>query len=78
MKRIAYTKPSITELEVSYATDAAQNGWGERCYDYIHRFEDEWGRDQSGRASRLSSPHLKADHREMIRALRSVFSLGRR
>ena len=39
MSRIHYTKPSITELEVSYVTDAARNGWGERCYDYIHRFE---------------------------------------
>ena len=38
-QRIAYTKPSITELEVEYATDAARNGWGEHCYDYIHRFE---------------------------------------
>lgn len=38
--RIAYTKPSITELEVSYATDAARNGWGERCYEYITRFEN--------------------------------------
>lgn len=37
--RIAYTKPSITELEVRYATDAAANGWGERCYEYIKRFE---------------------------------------
>ncbi len=37
--RIAYTKPSITELEVRYATDAAANGWGERCYEYIQRFE---------------------------------------
>lgn len=37
--RIFYTKPSITELEVGYATDAAANGWGEHCYDYIHRFE---------------------------------------
>ncbi|WP_261859441.1 hypothetical protein [Mycobacterium montefiorense] len=26
--RIAYTGPSITELEVRYATDAAANGWG--------------------------------------------------
>ena len=26
--RIPYTKPSITELEVRYATDAAANGWG--------------------------------------------------
>ncbi|MEO6690531.1 MAG: DegT/DnrJ/EryC1/StrS family aminotransferase [Dokdonella sp.] len=38
-RRIYYTKPSITALEVSYASDAAANGWGEHCYDYIHRFE---------------------------------------
>jgi perosamine synthetase len=37
--RILYTKPSITELETQYAADAAANGWGERCYDYINRFE---------------------------------------
>lgn len=36
---IFYTKPSITDLEVAYATDAAATGWGPRCYDYIHRFE---------------------------------------
>lgn len=40
--RILYTKPSITEREVTYATDAAQNGWGERCYEYIHRFEQQF------------------------------------
>ncbi|KJS09109.1 MAG: glutamine--scyllo-inositol aminotransferase [Hoeflea sp. BRH_c9] len=40
--RIAYTKPSITELEVAYATDAARNGWGARCYDYIHRLERDF------------------------------------
>jgi perosamine synthetase len=37
--RIHYTKPSMTGLEIGYATDAAANGWGEHCYDYIHRFE---------------------------------------
>jgi perosamine synthetase len=37
--KIHYTKPSITEREVAYATDAAREGWGERCYDYITRFE---------------------------------------
>lgn len=37
--RIYYTKPSITELEIRYATDAAANGWGEHCYDYIERFQ---------------------------------------
>ncbi len=39
-ERIYYTKPSITELEVEYATDAARNGWGDRCYEYISRFEE--------------------------------------
>ena len=39
-QRIHYTKPSITELEVEYATDAARNGWGVRCYEYINRFEE--------------------------------------
>jgi len=37
--RIHYTKPSITELEIRYATDAVTHGWGERCYEYINRFE---------------------------------------
>ena len=37
--RIYYTKPSITEREVAYAVDAAKNGWGDRCYEYITRFE---------------------------------------
>jgi perosamine synthetase len=40
--RIHYTKPSITSLEVQYATDAAANGWGDRCYEYIKRFEDQF------------------------------------
>jgi perosamine synthetase len=40
--RILYTKPSITALEVEYATDAAANGWGDRCYEYIQRFEDDF------------------------------------
>lgn len=40
MNRIYYTKPSITELEIRYASDAASNGWGDRCYEYISRFEN--------------------------------------
>lgn len=40
--KIHYTKPSITELEVAYATDAARNGWGEKCYEYIHKFEQKF------------------------------------
>jgi perosamine synthetase len=42
MKRIFYTKPSISELEVELAQDAARNGWGASCYDYIHKFEQEF------------------------------------
>ena len=48
--RIFYTKPSITDLEVSYACDAASNGWGEQCYTYINRFE------------RLFKQHLNVDY----------------
>lgn len=39
MARIPYTKPSITALEISYANEAVTEGWGEHCYDFIHRFE---------------------------------------
>lgn len=42
MSRIHYTKPSITEREVELATDAARHGWGERCYEYIGRFERQF------------------------------------
>jgi len=43
MKRIPYTRPSITKLEIDYVTDAITNGWGERCYDYIKKFEQRFG-----------------------------------
>lgn len=36
---IYYTKPSITDLEIQYAGDATRNGWGDRCYEYIEKFE---------------------------------------
>lgn len=40
MKKIHYSKPSITELEIQYATDAVKNGWGDKCYEYIYEFEN--------------------------------------
>ncbi len=40
MRPIPYTKPSITRLEIDYVADAAANGWGAKCYDYIIRFEE--------------------------------------
>jgi perosamine synthetase len=39
MSRIYYTKPSITELEVRYAADAAATQWGDRHSEYLERFE---------------------------------------
>ena len=42
MSRIHYAKPSIGALEIEYATEAATTGWGERCYDYIIRLENEF------------------------------------
>lgn len=39
-QHIHYTKPSITNLEIKYANDAATNGWGAECYAYINRFEE--------------------------------------
>lgn len=39
MSKIHYTKPSVGDLEANYVLDAVRNGWGERCYDYINRFE---------------------------------------
>lgn len=42
MSKIHYTKPSIGELEADLVLDAVRNGWGERCYDYIYRFEREF------------------------------------
>jgi len=37
--QIFYTKPSITQKEIEYATDAATTGWGAQCYEYIAKFE---------------------------------------
>jgi perosamine synthetase len=47
MSRIYYTKPSITDVETGFANDAAVNGWGDRCYEYIEKFEAAF-RDYTG------------------------------
>lgn len=39
LSQIYYSKPSITKKEISYANDAAANGWGSKCYEYIDKFE---------------------------------------
>ena len=44
MNNIPYTRPSITELEGKYASDAVANGWGTHCYDYINEFEEKFAK----------------------------------
>lgn len=44
MAKIPYTKPSIGDLEIKYANDAVTTGWGDNCYAYIKRFEDDFCR----------------------------------
>ena len=41
---IPYAKPSITDLEVEIVLDAISDGWGDKCYDYIEKFEQEFAR----------------------------------
>ena len=63
--KVHYTLPSITELEVGYATDAARNGWGERCYDYLYRFEAQF------------KQHLGVRHAEDLLGEQGAEAVGR-
>lgn len=63
--RIHYTKPSITELEIRYAADAAANGWGEHCYDYLNRFEREFAQHLGVRRAIATSSATGALHMGM-------------
>lgn len=62
--RIPYTKPSITQIELDYAADAAAFGWGERCYEYIVEFE------------RLFREHLGARHSIATSSCTGAMHLG--
>lgn len=42
MRNVLAAKPSITQREIDYVNDAICNGWGEHCYDYLIRFENEF------------------------------------
>lgn len=60
--KIYYAKPSITELEVRYATDAAANGWGDKCYAYITRFEEVFRNHISTKYTHATSSATGALH----------------
>ncbi|MBT3295041.1 MAG: DegT/DnrJ/EryC1/StrS family aminotransferase [Verrucomicrobia bacterium] len=39
-RTVLAAKPSVTQREIDYVTDAVTNGWGTACYDYLNRFSD--------------------------------------
>ena len=41
MKKILFAKPSITQKEIDYVNDAVTNGWADKCYGYINRFNEK-------------------------------------
>jgi perosamine synthetase len=61
-KKIPINKPSITNLEISYVNDAVSNGWGEKCYDYIYRFEKSFAAYQGTDYSLATSSCTGAIH----------------
>lgn len=62
MKKIPINKPSITELEISYVNDAIANGWGEKCYDYLYRFENAFAKYQGSKYALATSSCTGAIH----------------
>jgi perosamine synthetase len=61
-KRIPINQPSISELEISYVNDAIRNGWGSKCYDYIHRFEHQFAAFQDSKHALATSSCTGAIH----------------
>lgn len=62
MRKIPINKPSITKLEISYVNDAIANGWGEKCYDYIIRFEKDFAQYQGSKYALATSSCTGAIH----------------
>jgi perosamine synthetase len=60
--KIPINKPSITSLERKYVADAIANGWGERCYDYIYRFEAEFAKYMNANHALATSSCTGAIH----------------
>ena len=61
-KRIPINKPSITDLEISYVNDAITHGWGEKCYDYIYRFQKDFAEYQNVKFALATSSCTGAIH----------------
>lgn len=65
---IPYSLPSITDLEQQYAADAAQFGWGARCYEYIDRFEELFARYSGAEHAIATSSCTGAIHMGLVSA----------
>lgn len=62
LSKISITKPSISDLEIAYVNDAIRNGWGEKCYEYIHRFEKEFATYEGSKYGLATSSCTGAIH----------------
>lgn len=60
--KIPINKPSITALEIEYVNDAVSNGWGEKCYDYIYRFQNDFAAYQGSSFALATSSCTGAIH----------------
>lgn len=61
-KKIPINRPSITDLEISYVNDAVATGWGEKCYDYIYRFQNDFAKYQNIKFALATSSCTGAIH----------------
>jgi perosamine synthetase len=62
LEKISIHKPSITELEIEYVNDAIRTGWGDKCYDYIKRFEKSFAAYQGSAFAMSTSSCTGAIH----------------
>lgn len=66
MRKIPINQPSITDLEINYVNDAVSNGWGEKCYDYINKFENLFKEHVGSRYSNATSSCTGAIHLALL------------
>ncbi len=66
MKKIPITRPSISELEINYVNDAISNGWGDNCYFYINKFENNFSNFIGNKYSIATSSCTGAIHLSLM------------
>lgn len=60
--KIPINKPSITNIEIDCVNDAIATGWGDKCYDYIYKFENEFAKYQNSKFALATSSCTGAIH----------------